>query len=103
MTRTFCALFPRFIAYTRNSADLWFNSCLLFSTKCQIAAPVFAVTRQTRIGERPLQRYLAYYRRPDLADDQRVSPLLPAGRLLLDFLPVSAAARWRAGAREPSA
>jgi putative transposase len=39
------------------------------------------------IGDRPLERYLAYYRRPDLADDQRVPPLLPAGRLLLDFLP----------------
>jgi putative transposase len=39
------------------------------------------------IGDRPLERYLAYYRRPDLADDQRVPPLLPAERLLLDFLP----------------
>jgi putative transposase len=39
------------------------------------------------IGDRPLDRYLAYYRRPDLSDDRRVPQVLPADRLLLDFLP----------------
>jgi len=39
------------------------------------------------VGDRPLDRYLAWYRRPDLPDHQRVPPLLPAERLLLDFLP----------------
>jgi len=39
------------------------------------------------IGDRPLDRYLAHYRRPDLPDELRVPPLLSADRLLLDFLP----------------
>ena len=51
------------------------------------------------IGERPLDRYLAYYRRPDLPDDQRVPPLLPAERLLLDFLPYERRALIRTGFR----
>lgn len=44
-------------------------------------------TTHDSIGDRPLERYLAYYRRPDLPEVQRVPPLLPAERLLLDFLP----------------
>jgi len=51
------------------------------------------------IGDRPLERYLAYYRRPDLADDQRVPPLLPAERLLLDFLPYERRRLVRTGLR----
>jgi putative transposase len=39
------------------------------------------------VGDRPLDRYLAYYRRPDIPDDQRVPQILPADQLLLDFLP----------------
>ena len=39
------------------------------------------------IADRPLDRYLAYYRRPDLPEERRVPPLLPVDRLLLDFLP----------------
>ena len=39
------------------------------------------------ISERPMERYLAYYRRPDLPDAQRVPPFLPAEHLLQDFLP----------------
>jgi putative transposase len=51
------------------------------------------------VGDRPLERYLAYYRRPDLADDQRVPPLLPAERLLLDFLPYERRRLVRTGFR----
>ena len=51
------------------------------------------------IGDRPLERYLAYYRRPDLADDQRVPPLLPAERLLRDFLPYERRRLVRTGLR----
>jgi hypothetical protein len=29
------------------------------------------------IADRPLDRYLAYYRRPDLPEERRVPPLLP--------------------------
>jgi len=51
------------------------------------------------IADRPIERYLAYYRRPDLADDQRVPPLLPAERLLLDFLPYERRRLVRTGFR----
>jgi len=49
-------------------------------------------------GERPLERYLAWYRRPDLSDADRVPPRLP-GRLLLDFLPYQRRALTRCGFR----
>ena len=39
------------------------------------------------IGDRPLDRYLAYYQWPALADAQRIRPIPPAQRFLLDFLP----------------
>ena len=44
-------------------------------------------TTHDSVGDRPLDRYVAYYRRPDLPDDQRIPQFLPAERLLLDFLP----------------
>lgn len=50
-------------------------------------------------GERPIERYLAYYRRPGLSDAERVPPRLPAGRLLLDFLPYERRALTRCGFR----
>ena len=50
-------------------------------------------------GERPLERYLAWYRRPDLSDAERAPPRLPAGRLLLDFLPYQRRALTRCGFR----
>jgi putative transposase len=49
------------------------------------------------IADRPLDRYLAYYRRPDLPDERRIPPLLSAGRLLLDFLPYEHRRLTRAG------
>jgi len=48
-------------------------------------------------GERPVERYLAYYRRPDLSDLERVPPRLPARRFLLDFLPYERRALMRCG------
>jgi len=50
-------------------------------------------------GERPLDRYLAYYRQAGLAEAERIPPLLPADRLLLDFLPFEMRALGRAGIR----
>jgi putative transposase len=50
-------------------------------------------------GERPIERYLAYYRRPGLSDAERVPPRLPACRLLLDFLPYERRALTRCGFR----
>jgi putative transposase len=51
------------------------------------------------VSDRPLDRYLAYYCRPDLADGQRVPPFLPAERLLLDFLPYERRRLVRTGFR----
>lgn len=39
------------------------------------------------VGDRPLDRYRAYYRRPGLPEDERVPPVPSADRFLLDFLP----------------
>jgi putative transposase len=51
------------------------------------------------IGDRPLDRYRAYYRRPDLPDDRRVPPILAAERFLLDFLPYEHRRLVRTGLR----
>jgi putative transposase len=51
------------------------------------------------VGDRPVDRYLAYYRRPDLSDDKRVPQLLRADRLLLDFLPYERRRLVRTGFR----
>ena len=56
-------------------------------------------TTHDGIGERPMDRYLAWYRRPDLRDADRVPPRLPADRLLLDFLPHEKRALSRSGIR----
>jgi putative transposase len=48
-------------------------------------------------GERPIERYLGYYRRPDLPDAERIPPRLSADRLLLDFLPFERRALRRTG------
>jgi putative transposase len=51
------------------------------------------------ISDRPLDRYLAWYQQPNLPDDQRIPPLLPAGRFLLDFLPYERRRLVRTGFR----
>jgi putative transposase len=51
------------------------------------------------IGDRPLDRYLAYYQRPDLSDRQRIPPIPPAERFLLDFLPFERRRLVRTGLR----
>jgi putative transposase len=48
-------------------------------------------------GERPMERYLGYYRRPELPDAERVPPRLPADRFLRDFLPFERRALRRTG------
>jgi putative transposase len=56
-------------------------------------------TTHDGIGERPLDRYLAWYRRPDLLDAERIPRHLPSDRLLLDFLPYETRALTRTGVR----
>ena len=56
-------------------------------------------TTHASTGERPIERYLAYYRQPALPDCDRVPPRLPADRLLLDFLPFERRALARTGVR----
>lgn len=56
-------------------------------------------TTHDGIGERPMDRYLAWYRRPDLREADRIPPRLPANRLLLDFLPHEKRALSRSGIR----
>jgi putative transposase len=50
-------------------------------------------------GERPVERYLAWYRQPGLADAERVPPRLDPARFLLDFLPFEHRALGRGGLR----
>ena len=56
-------------------------------------------TTHDGIGERPMDRYLAWYRRPGLHDAERIPPRLPWDRLLLDFLPYETRALARTGVR----
>lgn len=56
-------------------------------------------TTHAGTGERPIERYLAYYRQPGLPDADRIPPRLPADRLLLDFLPFERRALVRTGVR----
>ncbi|WP_165943618.1 Mu transposase C-terminal domain-containing protein [Roseicella aquatilis] len=50
-------------------------------------------------GERPVERYLAWYRQPGLADAERVPPRMDPARFLLDFLPFERRALGRGGLR----
>lgn len=56
-------------------------------------------TRHEATGERPIERYLAYYRRPGLPDAERIPDPPPAERLLLDFLPYERRRLRRTGVR----
>jgi putative transposase len=51
------------------------------------------------VGARPLDRYVAYFQRPDLPDEQRVPQVLSVDRLLLDFLPYERRRLVRTGFR----
>ena len=64
-----------------------------------LAIDTYNHTTHDGIGERPMDRYLAWYRRPQLRDADRIPPLLPSDRLLLDFLPHESRALTRAGIR----
>ncbi len=64
-----------------------------------LAIDTYNHTTHDGTGERPMDRYLAWYRRPDLRDADRVPPRLPADRLLLDFLPHEMRALTRSGNR----
>ena len=64
-----------------------------------LAIDTYNHTTHDGIGERPMDRYVAWYRRPDLRDADRVPPRLAADRLLLDFLPHEARALTRSGIR----
>ena len=64
-----------------------------------LAVDTYNHTTHDGIGERPMDRYLAWYRRPELRDADRIPPRLPSDRLLLDFLPHEARALTRSGLR----
>jgi putative transposase len=55
-------------------------------------------TAHSATGERPIDRYLAYYRQPDLPDVDRVPPRVETN-MLLDFLPYEQRALRRTGLR----
>jgi len=55
-------------------------------------------TTHSATGERPIDRYLAYYRQPELPDAERIPPRLRTD-LLLDFLPYEQRALSRSGFR----
>jgi putative transposase len=77
-------------------------ACLTLPELEQILALVVDTHHHTvhaTTGERPIERYLAYYRRPDLSEAERVPPRLPARRFLLDFLPYERRALTRCGFR----
>ncbi len=56
-------------------------------------------TTHDGIGERPIERYLGWYRRPGLSDRERMPPRLPTDRFLLDFLPYEMRPLKRPGVR----
>ena len=51
------------------------------------------------VGEDPMGRYLAYFRRPGLPEAERIPPRLPENRLLLDLLPFETRALARGRVR----
>jgi putative transposase len=78
------------------------RACLMFAELEQILTLMvdsYHHTVHSATGERPVERYLAYYRRPGLSGAERVPPRLPAGRLLVDFLPYERRALTRCGFR----
>lgn len=86
----------------RGAAEPERLACLSLPELEQILALVvdsYHHTVHEATGERPLARYLAYYRRPALPDPDRIPPRLPAERLLLDFLPFERRALTRCGLR----
>lgn len=56
-------------------------------------------TTHEGVGERPMERYLAYFRKPGLPEAERTPPRLPEHRLLLDFLPFETRPLRRGGVR----
>ena len=52
-----------------------------------LAADTYNHATHDGIGERPMDRTLAWHRRPELREADRIPPRLPPDRLLLDFLP----------------
>lgn len=86
----------------RGEAEPTRLACLTFAELEQILVLMvdsYHHTVHAATGERPIERYLAYYRRPGLSDAERVPPRLPGGRLLLDFLPYERRALTRCGFR----
>lgn len=78
------------------------RACLTLPELERVLAPAidsYNHTTHDGIGDRPMDRYLAYYRRPDLPDADRIPPRLPTDRYLLDFLPYEMRALTRSGIR----
>ena len=86
----------------RGERDPAIGACLSLPELERILAIVvdsYHHTTHGSTGERPIERYVAWYRRPELPDAERVPPLLPADRLLLDFLPFERRSLTRTGVR----
>jgi putative transposase len=77
-------------------------ACLTLPELEQVLALVvdtYHHTVHSMTGERPIERYLTYFRRPGLPEPERAPPRLPSSRLLLDFLPYERRALTRCGFR----
>lgn len=86
----------------RGAADPDAAACLTVGELERVLALVvdgYNNTVHAATGERPVERYLAWYRRPGLADAERAPPRVDARRFLLDFLPFERRALGRGGVR----
>ncbi len=63
-----------------------------------IAIDSYNHTTHATTGERPIEKYLTYYRQPKLSDAERIPPL-PGENFLLDFLPYEERVLRRTGFR----
>ena len=74
----------------RGDADPADGACLALPELERILAleiDSYNYTVHHSVGERPMDRYVAYYRHADLPDAERLPPFPSADRFLLDFLP----------------
>jgi putative transposase len=86
----------------RGDSDAGGRACLTLAELERVLALAidsYNHTTHAGIGERPIDRYLAHYRQPGLPEGERIPPLLPADRLLLDFLPYEVRPLRRGGIR----
>ena len=86
----------------RGAADPDATACLTvgeLERVLALAVDGYNNTVHAATGERPIERYLAWYRQPGLPDAERAPPRVDARRFLLDFLPFERRALGRGGFR----